>query len=139
MLALAVVNAMAMAAFGAVYGAGALRALSWPAFLAALLVVFAGAVLLWLRVEGQRARGADAARRVGRGAAGLVLAVLGLPVLVLMPLLALQSHLPPEAGLDHVIARTMVLLLIALGLLVLVNLVGALVIGGTALARRSVR
>jgi hypothetical protein len=139
MLALAVVNGMAMAAFAAIYGAGALRALSRPAFLAALLVVFVGAVLLWVRVEGQRARGADVVSRIGRGAAGLVLAVLGLPVLVLMPLFALQPHLPADAGLDHVIARTMVLLLIALALLVLVNLVGALVIGGTALARRSAR
>jgi hypothetical protein len=123
-------------AFAAVYGAGALRTLSQPAFLAALLVVFVGVVACWVGVERAGARGADPLARLGRIAAGFVLPLLGLPVLVLTPLFALQSQVPPEAGFDHLISRTMVLLLAALLLVALVNVAGALVIGGAALARR---
>lgn len=138
MLAFAGVNAAAMAAFSAVYGAGALRTLSQPAFLAALLLAFAGALVLWVRVERNR-RHDGALARLGRIVAGFVIAVLGLPIAVLMPLFALQSQLPPEVGLDHVTSRIMVLLFIALGLTLLVNVIGAAAIGASALARGRAR
>ena len=137
MLALAGVNAAGTVLFAAIYGAGALRTLSQPAFVAALLLAFAGAVILWIRVEQTGHRPADALARLGRIIAGFGLALLTVPMMVLMPLFALQSQLPAEAGLDHVISRVMVLLLIALGLTGLVNLMGALAIGGASLLRRA--
>ena len=139
MLALAGVNAAAMAVFSAIYGAGALRTLSQPAFMAALLLTFVGAVALWVRVEGHRARRNDAVARLGRATGGFAIALLGLPTLVLAPMFALGSQLPAEVGLDHVTSRVMVLLLIGLGLTAGVNAVGALVAAGAALAGRRVR
>lgn len=138
-LALAGVNAAAMAVFGAIYGAGALRTLSQPAFVAALLLAFVGAVALWVRVEGRHAHRNDGVARLGRAVGGYAIALLGLPALVLAPMFALGSQLPAEAGLDHVASRVMVLLLIGLGLTAVVNAVGALVAAGAALAGRRVR
>ena len=138
MLPLAGVNVAGMVVFAAVYGAAALRSLSQLAFVAALLLTFAGAVVLWVRVE--RAGAASGAlARLGRIVGALVLALLAVPSLVLMPLFFLQSQLPPEAGLDHVISRVMVLLVIALGLTALVNVVGAVAMGGALLTRREPR
>ena len=137
MLTLAVVDAAAIAIFATIYGAGALRTLSQPAFLAALLVTFVGAVVLWVRIERTRAHGRDPLARLGRIVAGFLLALLAMPALVLMPLFGLQSQLPPEAGLDHVISRVMVLLLIALALTALVNLIGAAALAAGALCRRA--
>ena len=137
-LPLAGVNAAGMVVFGAVYGAAALRSLSQPAFVAALLLAFAGAVVLWVRVERSGAAN-GALARLGRIVGSFVVALLAVPSLTLMPLYFLESQLPPEAGLDHVISRVMVLLVIALGLTVLVNLVGALAIGAAFLARREPR
>jgi hypothetical protein len=137
-LALAGVNAAGMVVFAAVYGAAALRSLSQFAFAAALLLAFAGAVVLWVRVE-RAGAGSDALARLGRIVGGFVVALLAVPSLVLMPLFFLQSQLPPEAGLDHVISRVMVLLVIGLGLTALVNVVGALAMGGALLARRAPR
>ena len=64
--------------------------------LAGLLLVFAGLTTLWVRVE-QRSRALEPFARVGRGAIGLLAVVIGLPVVVLMPLFWLESHLPLEA------------------------------------------
>ena len=136
MLALAGVNAAAMAVFSAIYGAGALRTLSQPAFMAALLLTFVGAVALWVRVEGLRARRNDAVARLGRAVGGFAIALLGLPTLVLAPMFALQSQLPTEAGLEHVASRVMVLLLIGLGLTAGVTAVGGLVATGAGLIDR---
>jgi hypothetical protein len=47
--------------------------------------------------------------------------------------------LPPEAGIDRVMAPAMVLLLVALALITLVNVVGSVVIAGRAIAARPVR
>jgi hypothetical protein len=137
-LPLAGVNAAGMVVFAAVYGAAAFRSLSHLAFVAALLLAFAGAVVLWVRVE-RAGVGSGALARLGRIVGGFVVALLAVPSLVLMPLFFLQSQLPPEAGLDHLISRVMVLLVIALGLTALVNVVGALAMGGALLARREPR
>jgi hypothetical protein len=137
-LPLAGVNAAGMVVFAAVYGAAALRGLSQAAFVAALLLAFAGAVVLWVRVERVGA-GNDVLARLGRIAGGFVVALLVVPSLTLMPLYFLESQLPPDAGLDHIISRVMVLLVIALGLTVLVNLVGVLTVGAALLARRTPR
>jgi hypothetical protein len=84
-------------------------------------------------VEGSRAGGRDAVSRIGRAAAALVVVVLGLPVLVLAPLFALQETLPPEVGFHDVTRPVMVLLLISLALVVAVNLAGVSVRAGSAL------
>src|SRR5262245_48961854 len=109
-----------MVAFATVYGAAALRSLSQLAFVAALLLAFAGAVILWVRVE-RAGAGSGALSRLGRIVGGFVVAMLAVPTLVLTLLFFFQAQLPPEAGLDHVISRVMVLLVIALGLTALVN------------------
>lgn len=136
MAPLAAVNALGVAVFGTVYGVAAARVLSQAAFVLALVLVFAAAVALWVRVEGAAGRGRDPIARLGRIAAALLVALLGMPALVLTPLFALQGQLPAEAGVDHVIARVMVVLLVALALTGLVNVAGALAIGGAALGRR---
>jgi hypothetical protein len=50
------------------------------------------------------------------------------PALVLAPLFWLENLVPPEAGLNAVIAPAMAVLLIALVLVALVNLVGGLLV-----------
>ena len=136
MLALAAVNALSVVGFGALYAAAALRALSQGAFVAALLVAFGAAAALWVRTERAGARSRDPVARVGRIAFALLLAVVAVPVATLMPLFALQAQLPPEADLDTLTARIMVLLLAAVALAALVNLAGACVIAASALAGR---
>ena len=136
MLRLAAIDVFAILVFGAIYTAGAVRLLSQAAFLAALALGFAGAIALWVRTERAPVRTADPIARLGRGIAGLLLAVIGVPGAVLTPLFALQAQLPPEAGLDDVIARVMVLLLPCVALAVAMNLVGACVIAATALVGR---
>ena len=75
----------------------------------------------------------DVITRIGRGSFALVVTVVGLPVLVLTPLLGLQGILPPAAGLADVVRPAMVLLLIALLWTVTVNLGGWAVLAGAGL------
>ena len=76
-------------------------------------------------------------RRVGRAALGLIGVVIVIPVIVLLPLFWLESRLPPEAGVERVLAPTMALTLIALVLVALMNVVGAGVQGLRAVGPRS--
>jgi hypothetical protein len=69
-------------------------------------------------------------------AVGFVLVLIGFPGLVLMPLFALQQQLPSTAGIEAVIAPAMVILLKALVLVALVNVVGVLGLGVSAILRR---
>lgn len=136
MLALAAVNALSVVGFGAIYAAAAVRALPQGAFLIALVVAFGAASALWLRAERAGARGRDPIARLGRIAAALLLADVAVPAGTLMPLFALQAHLPPEADVDRLIARVMVLLLAAIALAALVNLAGGCVLAASAFAGR---
>lgn len=136
MLALAGTDAAAAVVFGLVYAAAAARRLTQPAFVAALVIAFAGATALWVHVERSGGRGRDGLSRLARIGAALVLAVVGVPALVLMPLLALREGLPAEAGVDDVLRPALVLLLVSLALVALVNLVGLSILIGTGLARR---
>ena len=114
-LALAGVNAAGMVVFGAVYGAAALGCSpsppSWPRSSWSSSARWS----CWVRVERARAPAAmrSGAARPHRSAAS------SWPCSPCRAWSscrssALQSQLPPEAGLDHVVSRVMVLLLIAL-------------------------
>jgi hypothetical protein len=133
-LSLGATNVVGALLFGAVYATAGARLLSQGAFLACLVVIFALVTALWVRVEG-RHRELGFVRRLGRGAAGLLIVVIALPVLVLMPAFWLDSVLPSEAGLTGYLGPIMTLVLIALVLVVAVNLVGALIAVGRALRR----
>ena len=133
MLQLAGINLIGAIVFFSIYSAAGGRRLSHGAFLASLVVFFGALTALWLRVEGSRAAGRDAVSRIGRAAAALVVVVLGLPMLVLTPLFALQEALPSEAGFQDVTRPVMVLLLISLALVVAVNVAGVSVRAGSAL------
>jgi hypothetical protein len=69
-------------------------------------------------------------------ALGLVAVVIATPVLVLMPLFWLDTRLPPEAGLNRLLAPIMTLVLVSLVLVVLVNVAGSVVAIAAALADR---
>jgi hypothetical protein len=126
-LALAGPNLLGAALFGAVYAAGGARILNQPGFLAALLLAFILATVLWVRVE-RRWVGAGALGRVGRVAAGLAAVLAGVPVAVLLPLFYMESKLPPEAAGELPLAPVMFLVLVSLALVVLMNLVGAVAV-----------
>jgi hypothetical protein len=134
-LALAAVNLLGAVAFAGLYAASAAPEMPSAGFRVGLLVAFAGVTAIWIRVESQ-VRGLDPFRRVGRGAIGLLMVLIGLPALVLMPLFWLESQLPRDAVPALHIGSAMALLLVALVLVVAVNVVGGLVAGGVALARR---
>ncbi len=138
MLILAATNLVGIILFVAVYAAGGARYLSQSGFLAALAVLFALVTVLWLRTEA-RHQALEPLRRVGRAAVGLLVVLIGVPVLVLLPLFWLESVLPPEAGIDRVLAPTMTLLLIGLALVVLVNVLAALMLVSRGLVRRARR
>ena len=135
MFALAATNAVSVLLFGTLYAVAGAGRLSHGAFLACLGVLFALVTALWVRVEG-RHRAFEPLRRLGRVAAGLMAIVLGTPMLVLMPLFWLDTQLPPEAGLNRLLAPIMTLVLISLVLVVLVNAAGAAVAAGLAVANR---
>ena len=126
MAALAGINALGLAVFLSLYVAAALRWLSYGAFLTGAVVLLGGVTALWVHVEDRGGRARSVLERIGRAAFALVLVVALGPIAVLMPLFALNAQLPPEASLEHVISRTMVLLLVSLGLVVACNLVGAM-------------
>ena len=126
MLALAGINALGRALFLALDVAAALRWLSQGAFLAGVVVLLGGVTALWVHVEDRGARARSVLERIGRAAVALVVVVALGPIAVLTPLFALDAQLPAEAAVDHVISRTMVLLLVSLGLVVACNLGGAI-------------
>ncbi len=138
MLALAAANFVGVVLFAAVYAAAGVRWLSQTAFIVCLLSLFTLVSALWVRTEA-RHRDLEPLRRVGRIAVGLMIVVIGVPALVLLPLSKLETMLPPEAGVDRVMAPAMALLLFALVLMILVNVVGSVVIAGRAFAARPVR
>jgi hypothetical protein len=135
-LALAAVNVLGAVVFAGLYAVGAAVRVSPAAFLAGVLLAFAGMTAIWVRVE-HRSRALDPLRRIGRGAIGLLMIVIGLPVAVLMPLFWLESQLPLEAVPALHLGPVMALLLLALALIVAMNLVGAVVVVGLAVGRRS--
>lgn len=137
MLRLAGINLIGAVVFCSIYAAAAGRWLAHGAFLASLIVSFGALTAIWLRVEG--ARGGDIVSRIGTAAAALVALVVGLPVVVLAPLFALQEILPPEAGFHDVTRPAMVLLLISLGLVVAVNAAGVCARAGWAIWARLAR
>jgi hypothetical protein len=129
MLALAATNIVGVVLFAAVYTTAGARLMSQVAFVACLLVIFALVTILWVRVEA-RHRALEPLRRVGRGAAGLLLVVVVVPAFVLMPAFWLESQLPPDTGLTRYLAPLMTVVLVSLVLVVLVNVAGALVAAG---------
>jgi hypothetical protein len=133
--ALAATNAVSVLLFGTLYALAGAGRLSQGAFLACLGVLFVLVTALWVRVEG-RHQAFEPLRRLGRVAAGLMAIVIGTPMLVLMPLFWLDSKLPPEAGLNRLLAPIMTLVLISLVLVILVNAAGAVVATGLTVANR---
>jgi len=135
-LILAAIDALGAALFALAHAAGAQGALSPWAVLAALVVCFVAVTALWMRAEGAPSKRGGVLSRFGRMAVGFVLVLIGFPGLVLMPLFALQQQLPSSAGIEAVIAPAMVILLKALALVALVNMVGVLGLGVSAILRR---
>ena len=136
MLTLIGVDALGATLFAIAHAAGAQGVLSPLALLAALVTCFVAVTALWMRVEGAPAKRRGALSRLGRMAVGFALVGIGFPGLVLMPLFALQQQLPSTADIEAVIAPAMVILLKALALVALVNVVGVLGLGVSAILRR---
>ena len=99
-------------------------------------VAVCAVTVLWVRVEG-RHRAVEPLRRLGRAAIGLTAVAVGTPILVLMPLFWLDTHLPAEAGLNRLLAPIMTLVLVSIVLAGLVNVAGAVVATGAALVGRA--
>lgn len=133
MLILAAIDTLGAALFALAHVAGAQGVLSPWALVVALVVCFVAVTALWMRVEGAPGRRRGALGRLGRMAAGFVVVAVGFPGLVLMPLFALQQQLPSSAGIEAVIAPAMVILLKVLVLVALVNTVGVLGLGVSAI------
>lgn len=136
MLALAAVNALGLALFAGLYVAAGLRWLSHGAFLAGVAVFFGAVTALWVHLEGRGAGRRGVLERIGRAAAALLLVGALGPIAVLMPLFLLDAQLPREAAMDHVISRTMVLLLISIALVAMCNLAGGIVRAAVVLRAR---
>jgi uncharacterized iron-regulated membrane protein len=136
MLALASANAVGVVLFAALYAVAGAGFLSQPAFLVCLGVLFVLVTALWTWTE-RRHRHLEVLARVGRAAIGLVVVVIGAPVVVLMPLFWLDTQIPPEAGLRPLMAPLMVLMLISLVLVALVNLIGVAAASALAVRDRS--
>jgi hypothetical protein len=141
MLGLIGTDALVALVFASLYAGAGTRWMTQGAFLAGLVVFFVASIALWVRVEQTGSAGRDVITRIGRGSFALVVIVVGLPALVLAPLVGLQASLPPASGFADVVRPAMVLLLISLLWTVAVNMVGGIVLAGvglwTALARRS--
>jgi hypothetical protein len=139
MLALAGINALGLVVFLGLYLAAGLRWLSHGAFVAGLVMLLGAVTALWVRVEGQGAGARGILERIGRAALALLLVVALAPIGLLMPLFALDAKLPAEAGVEHVISRAMVLLLVSIVLVALCNVGGAIVQAARALRSRVTR
>ena len=141
MLGLIGTDAVVALVFASLYAGAGRRWMTQGAFLAGLVVFFVASIALWVRVERTGSAGRDVVTRIGRGSFALVVVVVGLPALVLAPLLGLEASLPPAAGLADVVRPAMVLLLISLLWTVAVNLAGGVFLAGAglwaALTRRS--
>jgi hypothetical protein len=135
MFALAATNVVAAVLFGTLYAVAGAGKLSQAGFLACLALLFALMTVLWVRVEG-RHRALEPVRRLGRVAIGFGAVALAVPIVVLMPIFWLDTALPPEAGLNRLLAPIMTLVLIALVLVALVNVVGGVLAAGSALTGR---
>ena len=135
MLALGVTNVVGAVLFGTLYATAGASLMPQAAFLACLAVIFVLVTALWIRVEG-RHRDLGFVRRFGRVTAGLVLVFLIVPGLVLMPAFWLDTQLPTDAGFNRFLGPIMTLVLIALGLVLVVNVVGAVIALGRATLRR---
>lgn len=127
MLALAATNAVGVILFATVYAVAGARVMSQAAFVICLAVLFALVTTLWVRVEG-RHRGLPPIRRLARTAIGLGAALVAIPALVLMPAFWLEPRLPRDTDFARILAGLMTLMLISLGLVVLVNVVGTLIV-----------
>jgi hypothetical protein len=138
MLALGAANLVGVVLFATVYAAAGARYLSQLGFAVCLISMFGLVTALWVRTESRHAS-LGFVRRVGRAAMCLVGVLIATPVVILLPLSWLESVLPPEAGVERVLAPVMALILIALALVVLMNVIGAGVQGVRALALRSRR
>ncbi len=136
MLVLGAFNVVSIAVFGLIYTAAAKRLLTQGAFLAGLVVFFVGLTVLWVRTERLRGPGRDVLSRAGRIAAGLLLAGIAVPGLVLMPLFFLNEYVPPEAGVAEILGPVMFILLVSLALAALVNVVGITFLAVSTVARR---
>ncbi|HEY7541740.1 MAG TPA: hypothetical protein VIF11_16455 [Methylomirabilota bacterium] len=136
MLALGATNAVGVLLFGTLYGVAGAGRLSQRGFLASLAVLFVLMTVLWVRVEA-RDHAVEPLRRLGRAAIGLVAVAVGTPILVLTPLFWLDAHLPAEAGLNRLLGPIMTVVLVSIVLAGLVNVVGAVVATGAALAGRA--
>ena len=127
---------MSLAVFGLIYAAAAKHLLTQGAFLTSLVVFFVGLTALWVRTERSRGPARDVLSRAGRIAAGLALAAIAVPGLVLMPLFFVNEHVPPEAGVADILGPVMFVLLASLALVALVNVAGVLALGASAMLRR---
>jgi hypothetical protein len=136
MLALAAANAVGAVLFGALYSVAGANLMSQATFLACLVMLLSLVTSLWIRTEARHQR-LDPLRRVGKAAAGLMLVVLATPMIVLMPLFWLDTHLPQDAGLQRLLAPIMTVILFSLLLVGLTNLIGSTVVVGRALLQRS--
>jgi len=122
--------------FGLIYAAAAKQVLTQGAFLASLVVFFVGLTVLWVRTERSRGPARDVLSRAGRIGAGLLLAAIAVPGLVLMPLFFVNEHVPPEAGVADILGPVMFVLLASMALVALVNVAGVLTLGVSAILRR---
>jgi hypothetical protein len=134
-LRLAGPNAAGALLFGSVYAAAGARMLTQIAFVAALVAAFGLVTALWVHVE-RRAQGLGWLARTGRATVSLAVVLVGVPVAVLLPLFGLEATLPPEAVAALPLAPVMFLVLVSLGLVVLVNVVGAAAALALGLAAR---
>jgi hypothetical protein len=137
-LALAAANAVGVVLFGTLYLVAGTRLLSQAAFVPCLLLLFVLMIVLWIRTEA-RHRSLTLLRRLGRVVVGLAGVVVLTPALVLTPLFWLDDQLPSEAGLHAVRGGIMAVVLIALGLVALVNVAGVLIVTAAAALGRGPR
>jgi hypothetical protein len=124
MFAMAATNVVGVILFGTLYAAAGARWLPQPAFMACLILLFALVTAVWIGVERRQGAGRGGLARIGRIVFGVLVVVVGVPSVVLMPLFWLDSRLPREAGVNPLLAPMMSIVLIALGLTVLVNVIG---------------
>src|SRR6185437_395261 len=119
MLSLAVVNAIGVVSFGALYALGEAGMLSQPVAVAGLAVLLAVLILVWVRTE-ERHRSLAPVSRLGRIVVGLLIVLVATPG-ILVPLFRFGGPWRPERGGAVALALT------ALILVVFVNIMGILI------------